>query len=66
MIRVKTKNYAHCGTHRVKIKGDFVYKGNSVSVAYGNEFNIVIDCCDTKSCLYTSLIPHDSAVDLIP
>ena len=65
-VRVKTTNYDYCGTHTVKIKGEMVVSGTSVAFAYSNDFDIIIDCCDTKSCIYTELIPHDSMVDSLP
>jgi hypothetical protein len=50
----------------VRIKGEMVVLGASVSYQYGNEFNLIVDCCNTKSCMYTQLIPHDPLTDSLP
>lgn len=66
VIKVKTKNYDYCGTHTVRIQGTFIYKGSEIDNKYGDEFNIFIDCCNTRSCIYTQLIPHDDAGSTAP
>ena len=40
--------------------------GASVATATGNDFFLIVDCCDTRSCMYTQLIAHDSATDNLP
>lgn len=65
-IKVKVTNYNHCGTHLVKLRGDMIYLGQSVAYAYGNDFNLNIDCCNVKSCLNTQLVPHEVGVHDFP
>lgn len=65
-IKVKVTNYDHCGTHQVRVRGDMMRSGASVSYAEGNNFNIIVDCCSTYSCLYTQLVEHDPLTDSLP
>lgn len=60
-VSVKTKNYAYAGTHTVRIKCTIIQGGATISYDYSNAFDLVLDPCDTKSCLYSTLIPLTAA-----
>ena len=60
-VSIKTKNYDYAGTHTVRIKCAIVQGGATISYDYSNAFDVVLDPCDTKSCLYSTLIPLTAA-----
>lgn len=60
-VRVQTKNYAYAGTHTVRIKCIIKQGAAVISTGYSDTFDIILDPCNLKSCVYSELIAKTAA-----